>query len=50
MRSRADITHFANVEDEATGTAFEMFRFTTVDGSRLKPTSACGAARKRARA
>jgi hypothetical protein len=34
MRSRADITHFANVEHEATGTAFGMFRFTTVDGSR----------------
>jgi hypothetical protein len=34
VRSRADITHFANVEDEATGTAFEMFRFTTVDGGR----------------
>jgi Domain of unknown function (DUF927) len=34
MRSDAELSHFANVEDEATGEAFEVFRFTTVGGRR----------------
>ena len=34
MRSDAELSHVANVEDEATGEAFEVFRFTKVGGRR----------------
>ena len=34
MRSDAELSYFANVEDEATGEAFEVFRFTKVGGRR----------------
>jgi hypothetical protein len=34
MTSQAQLTHHANVEDEATGEAFELFAYTTVGGHR----------------
>ena len=34
MRSDAELSHVANVEDEATGEAFEVFGFTKVGGRR----------------
>ena len=36
MRSDAELSHLANVEDEATGEAFEVFRFTKVGGRRAR--------------
>src|SRR5208337_3237285 len=34
MRSQPKILHYANVEDEATDSAYEVFRFYKVDGGR----------------
>ena len=33
MRSQPKIVHYANLEDEATDNAYEVFRFYKVDGS-----------------
>ena len=34
MQSQPKILHYANVEDEATDSAYEVFRFYKVDGRR----------------